>query len=67
MLIEIPVVAVKTLSARTDEEMYYAMKALANSMGTAPSTIIRLAVARLLDPARLAKPSIFEELKNFAR
>ena len=67
MLIEIPVVAVKTLSARTDSEMYFSTRALAQQVGVAPSTIVRLAVAGLLNRARLAKPSTFEELKNVAQ
>jgi antitoxin component of RelBE/YafQ-DinJ toxin-antitoxin module len=67
MLIEIPKVAVRTLSTRTDEEMYFATKALAQSVGTDPSTVIRLAVAALLNRARAVKPVTVEQLKNVAQ
>lgn len=66
MLIEIPTVAVKTISARTDEEMYYATRALAQSVGADPSTVIRLAMSALLRRARERQPVSWEDLKNVA-
>lgn len=66
MLIEIPTVAVKTLSARTDEEMYFATRALAQRVGEDPSTVIRLAVSALLRRAREAQPCSWEDLKSVA-
>ena len=66
MLIEIPTVAVKTISARTDEEMYFATKALAQMVGSDPSTVIRLALSALLRRARERQPVSWEELKNVA-
>lgn len=67
MLIEIPYLAAKTLSARTDVETYWATQALAQSLGTNPSTIVRLAVVGLLNQARDIHPTTFEELKNAIR
>ena len=66
MLIEIPTVAVKTISARTDEEMYYATKALAQTVGADPSTVVRLALSALLRRARERKPVSWDDLKNVA-
>lgn len=66
MLIEIPKIAVRTLSTRTDEEMYFATKALAQAVGTDPSTVIRLAVAALLKRARSINPVTMEQLKDVA-
>lgn len=66
MLIEIPTVAVKTVSARTDEEMYWATRALAQKVGEDPSTIIRLALSALLRRAREAQPCSWQDLKNVA-
>jgi len=66
MLIEIPTVAVKTISARTDEEMYYATKALAQTVGADPSTVVRLALSALLRRARERQPASWDDLKNVA-
>ena len=66
MLIEIPSVAVKTVSARTDEETYYTLRALAQRVGTDPSTVVRLALFALLHRARERQPVSWEELKNVA-
>jgi antitoxin component of RelBE/YafQ-DinJ toxin-antitoxin module len=66
MLIEIPTVAVKTISARTDEEMYYATKALAQTVGADPSTVVRLALSALLRRARERQPVSWDDLKNVA-
>ena len=64
MLVEIPAVAVKTISARTDEEMYYRVRALANRVGVNPSTIIRLAVAGFLRRTQEDMPAFWEAMKD---
>jgi predicted transcriptional regulator len=51
MLIERKAVAVRTLSCRTDEEMYTRTIELAASLRTDPSTIMRLALAHILERA----------------
>jgi len=66
MLIEIPTVAVKTVSARTDEETYYTLRALAQRVGTDPSTVVRLALSKLLIRAREKQPVSWDDLKNVA-
>jgi antitoxin component of RelBE/YafQ-DinJ toxin-antitoxin module len=66
MLIEIPSVAVKTVSARTDEETYYALRALAQRVGTDPSTVVRLALCSLLHRAREKQPMTWDALKDVA-
>jgi antitoxin component of RelBE/YafQ-DinJ toxin-antitoxin module len=66
MLIEIPTLAARTISARTDEEMYFATKALAQQVGTDPSTVIRLALSALLRRARERQPHSWDALKDVA-
>lgn len=54
----------KMLSARVDSEMFYSLKALSNQVGQGTSTIMRLALVKLLEKAREKKPTSWEELKN---
>jgi predicted transcriptional regulator len=56
----------KMLSTRTDDEMFYALKALGEMTGTDISTIMRLAIASLIDKARTKQPQSWEELKMIA-
>ena len=66
MLIERTATAVRTLSVRTDAEMYDRTRDLAQSLGTDPSTIMRLALAELLDRASRVQATSLAELKSDA-
>ncbi len=64
MLIKRTAVAVRTLSVRTDEEMYEGTKALASALGTDPSTIVRIALADILARAQKGKIESLAELMH---
>lgn len=66
MLIERTATAVRTLSVRTDEEMYDRTRTLAHLLGTDPSTIMRLALAEILDRASRVQATSLAELKSHA-
>jgi hypothetical protein len=67
MLVEKKRIAAKMVSMRTDDEMFYALKALSQMTGVDASTIMRLAVASLLTKAReLEQPVAWDELKQIA-
>jgi predicted transcriptional regulator len=64
MYINNSVNAKKTLSFRTDAEMYQAMQDLAKLLYTKPSSLMRLAIADLLDTARDLHPATFGDLRK---
>jgi len=66
MLIERTATAVRTLSVRTDEEMYVRTRSLAHSLGTDPSTIMRLAIAEILARANRVQATSIAELMSDA-
>jgi len=66
MLVERKRSTMKMLCTRTDEEMFYALKALAEMTSGDISTIMRLAIASLLRKAREKQPQSWEELKLIA-
>ena len=66
MLIERTATAVRTLSVRTDEEMHLRTRSLATSLGTDPSTIMRLAIAEILARANRVQASSLAELMSDA-
>lgn len=66
MLVEKKQHTQKMISTRTDDEMFYALKALSQLTGADSSTIMRLAIAVLIERARTAQPTSWEELKSIA-
>lgn len=65
MLIEKAAQTAKMLSTRTDDEMFYALKALSQLTGVETSTLMRLAIASLLERARkLEQPVSWDDLKR---
>jgi hypothetical protein len=56
--------ATKTMSCRTDAEMYQAMQDLGKLLKTKPSSLMRLAIADLLDTARDLHPETFKGLRD---
>jgi predicted transcriptional regulator len=67
MLITKSPVAVRTLSVRTDDEMYARTKDLAASLRTDPSTIMRVALANLLERAEKQRAtSVMDLMPNAA-
>lgn len=65
MLVEKAAQTAKMLSTRTDDEMFYALKALSQMTGVETSTLMRLAIASLLEKARkLEQPVSYDDLKR---
>lgn len=65
MLVETKAQTGKMLSVRTDSEMFYALKALSDQTQVDSSTIMRLAVAKLIEKARtLPQPISWDDLKQ---
>jgi len=65
MLVEKAAQTAKMLSTRTDDEMFYALKALSQMTGVETSTLMRLAIAALLEKARkLEQPVSYDDLKR---
>jgi predicted DNA-binding protein len=65
MLVEKAAQTAKMLSTRTDDEMFYALKALSQMTGVETSTLMRLAIAALLEKARkLEQPVTYDDLKR---
>jgi predicted DNA-binding protein len=65
MLVETKARTGKMLSVRTDQEMFYALKALSDQTQVDSSTIMRLAVAKLIEKARtLPQPISWDDLKQ---
>jgi predicted DNA-binding protein len=65
MLVEKAAQTAKMLSTRTDDEMFYALKALSQLTGVETSTLMRLAIAALLQTARkLEQPVSYDDLKR---
>jgi predicted DNA-binding protein len=65
MLVEKRQQTAKMLSTRTDDEMFYALKALSQVTGVETSTLMRLAIAALLQKARtLEEPFTWDDLKR---
>lgn len=65
MLIEKAAQTAKMLSTRTDDEMFFALKALSQMTGVETSTLMRLAIATLLQKARkLEQPLSWDDLKR---
>lgn len=65
MLIEKLAQAGRMLSTRTDDEMFFALKALSQQSGVDTSTLMRLAIATLLKKARsLEQPVSWDDLKR---
>lgn len=54
----------KMLSMRVDDEMFYSLKALSQSINTSTSVLIRLALHNLLTNTRENPPNNWEELKS---
>jgi predicted DNA-binding protein len=63
MLIDFPPNCEKTISFRTDDEMYYVLKELARSVDRPSSDLVRLAVSNLIDKANRIKPSTWNALR----
>lgn len=65
MLIEKLAQAGRMLSTRTDDEMFFALKALSQQTNVDTSTLMRLAIATLLKKARsLEQPVSWDDLKR---
>lgn len=65
MLVEKAAQTAKMLSTRTDDEMFYALKALSQMTEVETSTLMRLAIAALLEKARkLEQPVSYDDLKR---
>lgn len=65
MLIEKLAQAGRMLSTRTDDEMFFALKALSQQTNVDTSTLMRFAIATLLKKARsLEQPVSWEDLKR---
>jgi hypothetical protein len=65
MLVEKAAQTAKMLSTRTDDEMFFALKALSQMTGVETSTLMRLAIADLLHKARkLEQPVTWDDLKR---
>lgn len=62
MLVLIKPMVVKTLSCRTDQDMYDAAKKLADDLGTKPSTILRIAIASTIAHAKRVKAKDLSDL-----
>lgn len=63
MLVEKRQQTMKMLSTRTDDEMFYALKALSQVSGVDTSTLMRLAIASLLEKARkLEQPISWDDI-----
>jgi hypothetical protein len=62
MLIERRPTAVKTLSVRTDLEAFEAIHCLSESVDSSPSTLLRLAIADLIQKQRRLKAKNLAEL-----
>lgn len=66
MLVEKKQQTEKMVSIRTDEEMFYALEALSQVTNKNKSTIVRLALASLIERARAAQPTSWERSKSIA-
>lgn len=65
MLVEKAAQTAKMLSTRTDDEMFYALKALSQMTEVETSTLMRLAIAAMLEKARkLEQPVSYDDLKR---
>lgn len=65
MLIEKLAQAGRMLSTRTDDEMFFALKALSQQTNVDTSTLMRLAIATMLQKARkLEQPVSYDDLKR---
>ena len=62
MLIERKPTAIKTLSVRTDEEAFEGIHAISDSLNSSPSTLLRLAIADLIQKQRRLKAKNLAEL-----
>jgi predicted transcriptional regulator len=63
MLIELPPTAEKTISFRTDDEMFYCLKELARAYDRSASDLARLAVANLITKVKTQKPLSWNALR----
>ena len=67
MLVEAKPIAPKMLSTRTDDETFYALKALSQVTGVGVSVIMRLAISSLILKARENQPTSWTDLKNIVK